>query len=418
VPRSGCDRSEAGGETALLPPGAVYALGLRQDSLFELMDAVLTAPERRTLVRLSLCPCFRRRWSSTCDALADGSLDVKALRALFQTYVALPARGERPLWAVDGTHWPRPAAGTSPARTWEYRPLPGKPQQGVVPAWAYHWLVQVPEPEGSWVLPLDVQPRGLTADTPTQVAIRQIAQARASQASETPRPVVALDSAHEVGQLAQAHLDVDLVVRLAKNRVFRRAPGRYSGRGRPHTHGPVFKLQDASTHGPADRSASLEHPVYGTVTVEAWIGLHTQDAPTAPFSVVRVQVAQALQLGRIGPHDPAVRRARLAPRRDPAALEPGVERHVRHLQGEGQLAEAPLIRLTPRRWAPPPLRVPGEHPEPLEEVLDALGTELLASLRRAVAFGVQTGGDRGHAQPFRGQLLGAGTQLGVVAELL
>jgi len=54
-------------------------LGLRQDSLFELMDAVLTAPERRTLVRLSLCPCFRRRWSSTCDALADGSLDVAQL---------------------------------------------------------------------------------------------------------------------------------------------------------------------------------------------------------------------------------------------------------------------------------------------------------------------------------------------------
>ncbi|HTD76874.1 MAG TPA: transposase, partial [Chloroflexota bacterium] len=69
------------------------ALGLRQDSLFELMDAVLTAPERRTLVRLSLCPCFRRGWSSTCDALADGSLDVSALRALFQASVPQPASG-------------------------------------------------------------------------------------------------------------------------------------------------------------------------------------------------------------------------------------------------------------------------------------------------------------------------------------
>src|SRR5438270_4776267 len=187
------------------------------------MDAVLTAPERRPLVRLSLCPCFRRRWSSTCDALADGSLDANAVRALCAAQAPQPARGERPVWAVDGTHWPRPAASTSPARTWEYRPLPGKPQQGVVPAWAYHWLVQVPEPEGSWVLPLDVQPRGPTADTPTHVAIRQIARVRAGQTPEVPRPVVALDSAHEVGQLAQAHLDVDLVVRLAKNRVFRRA---------------------------------------------------------------------------------------------------------------------------------------------------------------------------------------------------
>ena len=130
------------------------------------------------------------------------------------------------------------------------------------------------------------------------MAIHQIEQARASQASETPRPVVALDSAHEVGQLAQAHLEADLVVRLAKNRVFRRAPQPYSGRGRPHTHGPVFKLQDASTHGPADRSASLEHPVYGTVTVEAWTDLHVQDAPAAPFTVVCVQVEHLPQHGQ------------------------------------------------------------------------------------------------------------------------
>ena len=276
-------------------------LGLRQDSLFELVDAVLTAPERRTLVRLSLCPCFRRRWPSTCDALADGTLDVGGLRALFQAHVPLPGPGERPLWALDGTHWPRPGAATSPARTWEHRPLPGKPQQGVVPAWAYQWLVQVPELEGSWVLPLDVQRRGPTAGTPTQVAIRQIAQVRAGQAPDTPRPVVALDSAHDVGQLAQAHLDADLVVRLAKNRVFRRAPGPYSGRGRPHKHGPRFKLQDAHTHGRADRSASLEHPVYGTVSVDAWTELHVQDAAAAPFTVVRVQVEQLPRHGRPAP---------------------------------------------------------------------------------------------------------------------
>jgi hypothetical protein len=208
-------------------------LGLRQDSLFELIDAVLSTPERRTLVRLSLCPCFRRRWPSACDAPADGSVDVGSLRALFQATVPRLAPGERPLWVVDSTHWPRPAAATSPARTWDHRPLPGKAQQGVVPAWAYHWLVQVPESDGSWVLPLDVRRRGPTAGTPTQLAIGQIAQARADQAAAAPRPVVALDSAHDVAQLAQAYLDADLVVRLAKNRVFRRAPGPYTGRGRP-----------------------------------------------------------------------------------------------------------------------------------------------------------------------------------------
>ena len=55
-------------------------LGLRQDSLFELMDAVLTAPQRSTLVRLSLTTVFRRLWPSTCDALADGSVDAVAAK--------------------------------------------------------------------------------------------------------------------------------------------------------------------------------------------------------------------------------------------------------------------------------------------------------------------------------------------------
>ena len=244
---------------------------------------------------------FRRRWPSACDALADGTLDVGGLRALFAAAVPRLAPGERPLWVVDGTHWPRPAAATSPARTWEHRPLPGKPQQGVVPAWASHWLVQVPEVQGSWVLPLDVQRRGPTAGTPTQVAIRQLAQARADQVRAAPRPVVALDSAHDVAQLAQAHLEVDLVVRLAKHRVFRRAPDRYSGHGRPCKHGRRFKLRDARTHGRPTRSASLAHPVYGTVTVDAWTTLHAEDAATASFSVVRVQVEHLPRHGRPAP---------------------------------------------------------------------------------------------------------------------
>jgi DDE superfamily endonuclease len=277
------------------------ALGLRQDSLFELVDALLSSLERRTLVRLSLCPCFRRRWPSACDALSDGAVEVSAVRALFQASLPPPDPAARPVWVVDGTHWPRPAAATSPARTWEHRPLPGKPQQGVVPAWAYQWLVQVPEADGSWVLPLDVQRRGPTAGTPTQVAIRQLTQARAAQAPAHPRPVVALDSAHDVAQLAQAQLDVDLVVRLAKNRVFRRAPEPYTGRGRPCKHGRRFKLRDARTHGRPTRSASLEHPVYGTVTVEAWTSLHAEDAAESPFTVVRVQVEHLPRHGRPAP---------------------------------------------------------------------------------------------------------------------
>jgi hypothetical protein len=114
----------------------VYAdLGHRQDSVFELLDAVLTAQDRTALVRLSLGPAFRRRWPSTCDALADGSIDPMALRRVFQAHLPLPSSSERPLWALDGTHWPRPAAVTSAERTYERRVASGRPRDGVVPAW-------------------------------------------------------------------------------------------------------------------------------------------------------------------------------------------------------------------------------------------------------------------------------------------
>ena len=60
-------------------------LGLRRAALFALLDAMLSGERAGSLVRHSLAPVFRRGWSSACDALADGSLDLPALRRLFAT---------------------------------------------------------------------------------------------------------------------------------------------------------------------------------------------------------------------------------------------------------------------------------------------------------------------------------------------
>lgn len=266
-------------------------LGLRQDSLFELLDAVLTTPHRSTLVRLSLAAAFRRRWPSTCDALADGSIDSGAVRKLFsQESVESVTIDDRPVWVIDGTNWPRPAARASADRTWEYRPLPGWPQSGIVPAWAYQWLVAVPDAAGSWALPLDVQRRGPTAKSATEGALEQIATVRHTQAPDVPRPVVTLDSGYDLETLAHAHLDADLLVRLIKSRVVYRVPEQRPGRGRPRLHGEPFRLADAATHGQPQRSTHLDHPLYGTVQIDAWTELHVAGAPAAPFSVIRVQV--------------------------------------------------------------------------------------------------------------------------------
>jgi len=266
-------------------------LGLRQDSLFELVDAVLTTSQRSTLVRLSLSTAFRRLWPSTCDALADGSIDVSALRKLFAaTLVDSASVDGRPLWVIDGTNWPRPAARASADRTWEYRPLTGWPQNGIVPAWAYQWLVAVPDVAGSWVLPLDVQRRGPTAESATQVALEQIAAVRHAQAAHTPRPVVTLDSGYDLETLARSTVDADLVVRLAKHRVVYHVAERHPGRGRPRLHGEAFRLADEDTHGQPQLSTRLLHAAYGEVRIDGWTELHVAGAPDAPFSVVRVQV--------------------------------------------------------------------------------------------------------------------------------
>src|SRR5438128_11823143 len=108
------------------------------------------------------------------------------------------ASSERPLWALDGTHWPRPAAATSAERTYERRVATGRPRDGVVPAWADQWLVAVPEARGSWILPLDVRRRGPTVGLPTTLALAQLQAAMADRSPAAPRPVVTLDTGYDV----------------------------------------------------------------------------------------------------------------------------------------------------------------------------------------------------------------------------
>jgi hypothetical protein len=110
-------------------------LGLRRDGLFDLLDALLTNERVTSLVRLSLSPAFRRGWPSLFDALTDGSLDRAALQQRWvRTLPALPPE-QRPLWALDGSTWPRPEAKTSPGRTCCRFVTPGIPESGIIPGW-------------------------------------------------------------------------------------------------------------------------------------------------------------------------------------------------------------------------------------------------------------------------------------------
>lgn len=263
--------------------------GLRRDSLWDLLDAVLTSERVSSLVRLSLPPAFRRGWASVFDALSDGTLDLAALQHLWVQTLPAPPADTRPLWALDGSTWPRPAARTSPERTCCRFVTAGIPESGIMPGWEVQWLVAIPEAQGSWVLPLDIARRTLEAGTPTQLAIRQLRAALAAYRGE--RPVVVLDSHYDVPALVQADLGIDILARLASNRRFYRAPPPYAGKGRPRKHGPVLRCADPTTQHDPDRVQTVVDPDFGMVTLTLWTDCHTQRASTVALTLLRVDVA-------------------------------------------------------------------------------------------------------------------------------
>ena len=266
-------------------------LGVRRDALCDLLDAVLTDEQATSLVRHSLSPVFRRGWASACDALADGSLDVAALRRLFAQWTPAPLAGQRELWVLDGSIWPRPEAKTCPERTWGRFVTAGTPESGIIGAWEYQWLVQLPEGQGSWGLPLEVGRRDLAAGTATTLAIGQLRAALAGRDRAASRPLLVLDSHYDVVALLEGGVSVDILARLAANRRFYRQPGAYAGKGAPRKHGAVFRLAVPSTHGLSDRTQFHHDPDYGLVRIDVWERLHVYRAPLVPLTVVRVGVA-------------------------------------------------------------------------------------------------------------------------------
>jgi len=274
------------------------ALKRRRAALFDLGEAVLTAPGRCNMAHLSLSPLFQRKWPSVPDALADGRLAPGRIRALIRPLIPQQTGGGRPVWAVDGTVFPRPQAETSPERTYGHYRTAGIPRHGVIPAWEYQWLGMVPQTTGSWFLPLDVARRGIPAGKPTAVAISQLRRVRHRQPPGTPRPVVTFDSNYDVGDLARAQhapfppqrLDLDVLVRVHPRRTFFRRPDpvAYAGRGRRPLHGAPFKLPDPTTQGEPDRAACVKDPRYGVVTVLVWADLHPFGQADLSLTLVRV----------------------------------------------------------------------------------------------------------------------------------
>ena len=259
---------------------AVYRrLGARRDALFEALDAATTVGPVPSLAYLSLAALHRRRWGSLYAALADGSLDVAALRALVGRH---PLDDGQPIYALDTSVWPRNDAETSPERGYYYSAARQSAGQPIVAGWSYAWLAQVNFTHDSWTAPLDVR-RVPPSQNAHAVAAAQIRTLVDQQPADAPVPLCVFDAGYDPETLARELGDLDgqrvaVLVRLRRGRCFYADPAPPAGvpLGRPRRHGRKFTCDAEDSWWTPSAEHQETHGQYGRVRVRAWAGVHAK----------------------------------------------------------------------------------------------------------------------------------------------
>jgi Transposase DDE domain len=274
----------------------------RADALVDLADALLSAPGPvASLPQLSLEPAHRRGWGSTYAALADGRIDAERLRGLLARH---PLDGGEPIYAVDVSTWPRCDAECSPERGLYYHPSRHSAGQPIIAGWAFQWICQLGLARDSWTAPVDARRLHPLEDT-DQTAAAQIRALLARLPAGGPVPWFVFDAGYDSAQLSLdlAGVPVVVLVRLRSDRCFYhdpppRPPG---ATGRPRRHGAKFAFADPTTWPTPTATLVCHDDPYGTVTVQAWAGLHPKQhrhpghgtrapRPIVRGTIIRVQV--------------------------------------------------------------------------------------------------------------------------------
>lgn len=261
----------------------------RGDALFNLCDGLLSEPQARSLPELSHSPFFERQWPSVYAALADGMIDIEALRTLCVQSVLADLPAEAPVWiAVDGTAVERLEAQTSEDRGVIHvsnLPLCDKP---VSIGWSFSVVGLLPDPPSSWTPPLDIQ-RISSTQTAIGVAIEQLRRLKPLLGSR--RVIVLADRWYATPEMLRAcrELGYSVLIRLKSNRKLYRAPVRIHQRGAPPKDGPL--LQGTRPETQTEPQAVWEGmDGAGRLTkVSRWDEVHFQQARELLLSVIRVE---------------------------------------------------------------------------------------------------------------------------------
>jgi hypothetical protein len=274
----------------------------RADALFELGDALLWAEAFPSLPHLSLEPVHRRGWGSVDAALARGRIDAERLRDLLAS--SLPP-ADPLVFAVDVTTWPRCDAECSPERGYYDHPSRHSAGQPIIAGWAFQWIAQLGFDRDSWTAPVDAVRLHPLDDTDQQAAV-QVRALLGRLPVGGPVPVLVFDGGYDSAQLTLDLADAPaaVLVRLRSDRCFHADPPPVVPSpkgGRPRRHGAKFNCADPTTWPTPTATLGCQDDQYGTVTVQAWSGLHPKQQrhpghgtrrprPIVRGTILRVQV--------------------------------------------------------------------------------------------------------------------------------
>ena len=259
----------------------------RADAIMDLLDALSSNSQARSVVELSLEACFRREHTSVFKAITAYRPEWMSKSLAQLAAVSLPDPRQRPFWllAVDTTPQPRLYAQTLKDRSYVYQPAAIQSNKPVTIGHCYSEVVLLPEREVQqdhpWVVPLSSQRVSSVDDKELDGAIQ------VNVLLDDPQLPFHEQLCVEVGDTSYSKpkylfanrpkSNLVTLVRVRRTRTFyRKAPvaDRRGSRGHPAWYGAAFSLQDPSTWPAPDETTttsmtSRRGRVY-RVEIDAW----------------------------------------------------------------------------------------------------------------------------------------------------